>query len=150
MFPIEGIEVIIGNDIAGGKVFPVPRVVSNPIPESEQDGLGKIHPHIFVASVTTRLQSRKKTQEINLSDSLFASIFSEEGVTHNDPVSCKVDKAKKIVNSVGKFDLAPLLLTPNALITAQRSDPSLIKCFASVVKKKSVTANSLSLWITGY
>ncbi|XDV48358.1 hypothetical protein PO909_017780 [Leuciscus waleckii] len=29
-FPIEGIEVIIGNDIAGGKVFPVPRVVSNP------------------------------------------------------------------------------------------------------------------------
>lgn len=51
-FPIEGIEVIVGNDIAGGKVFPVPRVVSNPIPESEQDGLGKIHPHIFVASVT--------------------------------------------------------------------------------------------------
>lgn len=84
------------------------------------------------------MQSRKKTQEINQSDSLFASIFSEEGVTHNDPVSCKVDKAKKIVNSVGKFDLAPLPLTPSALITAQRSDPSLIKCLASVVKKKRV------------
>ncbi|XP_065149952.1 uncharacterized protein [Paramisgurnus dabryanus] len=128
-FPIEGIELIIGNDIAGGKVFPVPRVVSNPILESEQDELGKSHPHIFVASVTTRAQSREKSQEINLSDSLLASIFF-------DPVSCKVDKAEKAVDSVGESDLAPLALTPKALIKAQRSDPSLIKCFDLVVKDK--------------
>lgn len=63
-FPIGGIEVIMGNDIAGGKVFPVPKVANNPIPESGQDELVKSHPQIFVAIVTTRAQVRKQNQEV--------------------------------------------------------------------------------------
>lgn len=33
-FPIDGIDFIMGNDIAGGKVYPVPRMVEVPISES--------------------------------------------------------------------------------------------------------------------
>ncbi|KAK9517540.1 hypothetical protein VZT92_022903 [Zoarces viviparus] len=33
-FPVDGVEFIMGNDIAGGKVFPDPEVVTIPIPGS--------------------------------------------------------------------------------------------------------------------
>ena len=30
-FPIDGISFILGNDLAGGKVFPLPEVINGPI-----------------------------------------------------------------------------------------------------------------------
>lgn len=40
----------MGNDIAGGKVYPVPEVVSVPIYDSDQDGLTTTHPHVLLLS----------------------------------------------------------------------------------------------------
>lgn len=42
-FPIDGIDLIMGNDIGGGKVYPVPEVVCTPIPELESDELAIKH-----------------------------------------------------------------------------------------------------------
>lgn len=55
---------------------------------------------------------------------------------HNVPVNCK-DDGTEVVDPVGELDPAPMPLTHDALIRAQRVDPSLVKCFASVVKEKT-------------
>ncbi len=36
-FPVDGVHFIMGNDIAGGKVYPDPEVVDVPISENEPD-----------------------------------------------------------------------------------------------------------------
>ena len=86
-FPVEGVDFIMGNDIAGGKLYPTPEVVSVPIDDSEPDDLVNHHPDVFKVSVLTRAQARKQAQEVELSDSLFSSVLSvviseEEGRRH--------------------------------------------------------------------
>lgn len=49
-FPINFVDFIMGNDIAGGKDNPVPEVVSVPIYDSDQDGLTTTHPHVLLLS----------------------------------------------------------------------------------------------------
>ena len=51
-FPIEVVHFIMGNDMAGSKVFPVPEVVS-PILHSEYDCRAKHHPGAMVAIALT-------------------------------------------------------------------------------------------------
>lgn len=46
-FPIEGVDFIKGNDIDGGKIYPVPEVVDSPILQSETDDLAQRHPDVF-------------------------------------------------------------------------------------------------------
>lgn len=76
--PIDGTDRIMGNDKAGGrKVCPVPRVVGIPI--SEHD-LTQRHPGVFPVNVLTRAQACKRTQDVELSDSLFVSVLSEDGM----------------------------------------------------------------------
>lgn len=48
-FPIDGIDFIMRNDIAGGKGHPTPEVVEVPITSFEHDELAEKHPDIFSA-----------------------------------------------------------------------------------------------------
>lgn len=45
----------MGNDIAGGKVYSVPRVVE--VPVSEPNDVVDCYPNVFVASVLTRARA---------------------------------------------------------------------------------------------
>lgn len=58
-FPVDGIDFIMGNNIAGGKVYPVPKVVDVPIREFCDD-VAICHPDVLVASVLTRAQAHNK------------------------------------------------------------------------------------------
>ncbi|XP_076877760.1 uncharacterized protein LOC143526887 isoform X2 [Brachyhypopomus gauderio] len=62
--PISGIDLILGNDVAGGRLFTLPEVVSEP---QSTD----LHP-LFPACVLTRAQSKKYTDVIDLSDTFMA------------------------------------------------------------------------------
>lgn len=75
-FPISGIDFIMGNDIAGGKVHPVPQVVDVPLRETFDDDNDEItcQPNAVVANVITRAQALKQPQEVNLADSLLACV----------------------------------------------------------------------------
>ena len=55
--PIKGVDFIIGNDFAGGKVVPAPEVLDSPVLESGND-LGH-SPEIFSACAVTRAQAKK-------------------------------------------------------------------------------------------
>lgn len=119
----------MGNDIAGGKVDPVPEVVDSPILESKPDDLAQKHPNVFPVSVLTRAQARKQVQNINLSNSVFASALSEDVMSSTDGAD---DCAVQPVETKGEPSPPPLPLTCEALIKAQESDPSLVKCFDAV------------------
>ena len=58
--PVEGISLILGNDLAGEKVMVVPRVVEKPIDDEKTERLAEKFPGIFPASVVTRSMKAKK------------------------------------------------------------------------------------------
>ncbi|KAK0148503.1 hypothetical protein N1851_011158 [Merluccius polli] len=131
-FPVEGVDFIMGNDIAGGKVYPAPEVVSVPIDDSEPDDLVNHHPDVFKFSVLTSAQARKQAQEVELSDSLFSSVLSEEVLQPGDGlVDCTSKESEELKESVSASEI-PVSLTREALISAQKRDSSLAKCFAAV------------------
>ena len=60
--PIEGVAMIVGNDLAGGVVWadglPPPVVTSKPLASMELDESGQRYPEVFPACAVTRAQSR--------------------------------------------------------------------------------------------
>lgn len=67
----------MGNDLAGGKVYPAPEVVEVPITVGDPNILELEHPDLFRVSVLTRAQSRNLTREVELSDSMFDVALTE-------------------------------------------------------------------------
>ena len=59
-FPVEGISLILGNDLAGGKVMVDPRVVEKPRDDVKMEILAEKFPGIFPASVVTCSMKAKK------------------------------------------------------------------------------------------
>ena len=58
--PVEGISLILGNDLAGEKVMVDPRVVEKPRDNEKTERLAEKFPGIFLASVVTRSMKAKK------------------------------------------------------------------------------------------
>ena len=79
--PVEGISLILGNDLAGEKVMVDPRVVEKPRDDEKRERLAEKFPIIFPASVVTRSMKAKKEykkeqgkEEIGLSGTFFENI----------------------------------------------------------------------------
>ncbi len=66
--PVEGIDLIIGNDLAGGEVFPTPIVTHIPVVK-ELTNLATLYPSAFPACAVTRAQAQKFKEVVDLSDS---------------------------------------------------------------------------------
>ena len=58
--PVEGISLILRNDLAGEKVMVDPRVVEKPREDEKTERLAEKFPGIFPASVVTRSMKAKK------------------------------------------------------------------------------------------
>ena len=79
--PVEGISLILGNDLAGERVMVDPRVVEKPRDDVKTERLAEKFPGIFPASVVTRSMKAKKEaikeqgkQEIGLSGTFLENI----------------------------------------------------------------------------
>ena len=79
--PVEGISLILGNDLAGEKVMVDPRVVEKPRDNENTERLAEKFPGIFPASVVTRSMKAKKEaikeqgkEEIDLSGTFLENI----------------------------------------------------------------------------
>lgn len=121
--PIKGIDFILGNDLAGGLVNPVPELHHRP-DVSQLDDLAHQFPGVFPACAVTRSQS--KNSDIDLSDSFLVlkqSADSEHGETKGRPSPCDL-----VSRSVSDF---PLPATREEFVAAQKADPTLSKCFSS-------------------
>ena len=79
--PVEGISLILGNDLTGEKVTVDPRVVEKPRDDEKTERLAEKFPGIFLASVVTRSKKAKKEaikeqgkEEIGLSGTFLENI----------------------------------------------------------------------------
>ena len=82
--PVEGIALILGNDLAGERVMVDPRVVEKPRDDQKMERLAEKFPGIFRASVVTRSMKAKKEaikeqgkEEIGLSGTFLENIDSK-------------------------------------------------------------------------
>ncbi len=73
--PIKGVDFILSNDLAGGKVMPVPEVLDTPSLNTDSDS-AQVLTDTFPACVVTRAQSKK--YGLDLSDSFLATEQSPE------------------------------------------------------------------------
>ena len=93
--PVEGISLILGNDLAGEKVMVDPRVVEKPRDDEKTERLAEKFPGIFPASVVTRSMKAKEAikeqgkEEIGLSGTFLENI----GVKFEERNKEKADKA---------------------------------------------------------
>lgn len=124
--PVEGVSMILGNDLAGGKVFPSPIVSEDPV-RSAQNGLVQCSA-TFPACAVTRAQSQNFENVIDLSDSFLSSPQTVESEFYISPVSMEASGR----SGDGKL---PLKVNRTQLATEQRSDPSLATCIGGTVDK---------------
>uniref|UniRef100_A0A3B3I2A9 Gypsy retrotransposon integrase-like protein 1 n=1 Tax=Oryzias latipes TaxID=8090 RepID=A0A3B3I2A9_ORYLA len=122
--PISGVDFILGNDIAGGKVVPAPEVTENPVVdlgvENPQPGFEGF-PHCVV----TRAQTQK--YGLDLSDSFLAGeCVSVKGRSSRLP---KVSP-KSLTSCPTTVELPA---TREEFIAAQKEDTSIKKCHALVL-----------------
>ncbi|CAI5682996.1 unnamed protein product [Oreochromis niloticus] len=135
-FPINGVDFIMGNDIAGGKVYPTPEVTNNPVIEPVLDALSQQHPDVFPVSVLTRSRAQQQGGGVDLSDSVIGSILEKDVMPRTDEGdNGALESAQSVVEPAPESG-APFLLTRGALVKAQKEDPSLIKCFTTAAQDK--------------
>ena len=148
--PIDGIALVMGNDIAGDKVYPVIEVVENPVFNDEPDELAVKFPDVFPVCVITRAQARK-----NGKDDLSNSIVMRALASGELPATPKVLAQRSSVNIKGGKvtdrvrDQLILPVTKESLIKAQRSDPTLEKCFAAVLSAEALKTKQMGYFCEG-
>ena len=124
--PVEGVSIILGNDLAGDRVVSCPVVSSSPCESSETDELVAEFPVVFPACAVTRsmakkVESEKKSNEIDvdLGDSFFCRLVEDESDSN-------VDESARKDHSVGNSEKSePLSLNKSELLKEQQTDPQL-------------------------
>ncbi|KAI5627802.1 hypothetical protein C0J50_8349 [Silurus asotus] len=125
--PVAGVSVILGNDVAGTRVFSLPEVVSEPVSISPSPN--DMHSSVFPVCVLTRAQQRKLGDVVDLS---VPFLSQEEPVEESsEPLDVLhegcADDGFKIDQPV----------TRDQLVAAQKSDPSLTQCFELAANQSS-------------
>ncbi len=62
----EGVDFILGNDLAGGKEMPVIEVVDEQITFCDLEVLSETYPDVFPTCAITRAQSRREGDLVDL------------------------------------------------------------------------------------
>lgn len=130
--PVEGMDIILGNNLAGGTVFPPPIVVNHPITD-EKNNLSSQFPAVLSSCVVTRAQARKFEDVVNISD-YFLQSTGMSGKLYVEPAS-------------STCDIAPLKIGRSQLAAAQKADPSLETCFAAVTDKTKVPSENVTYFV---
>lgn len=93
--PMKGISMLLGNDLAGERVVPHPRVMVEPNTSENTEMIEEQYPGIFPACAVTRAQSAKRTAE----ERLEAKDRSREDE--------EIDLSKSFMNLEGKLNSPP-------------------------------------------
>ena len=130
--PVGGVAMILGNDLAGEKVFPTPEVVDNPVIDLDQ--FSQMGSSLFSpACAVTRAQARKDL-DVTLNDTFMCS---DAPVTRSDMPEKKV-KDMLPVKTDFVFDI-----DKDAFVSAQQDDPSLSVCWGAARAQDAPSAYSV-------
>lgn len=124
--PVKGVSFILGNDLAGGQVYPAPEVVDEPICSSS-DSAPCPSLSLFPACVITRAQSRKMGEMVDLSDTFMVS----KDLNKVSDVTVK-EKCENVTLMPVETDV-DFKIDREMLIKAQQSDSTLVQCWSSAV-----------------
>uniref|UniRef100_A0A3B3HSJ7 Gypsy retrotransposon integrase-like protein 1 n=1 Tax=Oryzias latipes TaxID=8090 RepID=A0A3B3HSJ7_ORYLA len=133
--PIDGVDLILGNDLAGGKVTPVPELLDSPSMDDVPDKL--MDDVLFPSCVVTRARSKKG--EIDLSDSFLATDESSDGEERTKEVKQVVPPLTSIAD--------PNPASRKDFIMAQRNDVTLSRCLSSVVLKEEARRKTTAYFL---
>ena len=137
---VEGISLILGNDLAGEKVMVDPRVVEKPRDDEETERLAEKFPGIFPASVVTRSMKAKKEaikeqgkEEIGLSGTFLENIdvkFEERNKEKADKALMRNESWNVKENIPEKQESeSNLVISRQNLIEEENNDKELLDLF---------------------
>ncbi|CAI5678278.1 unnamed protein product [Oreochromis niloticus] len=128
--PVPGVAMILGNDLANGKVFFAPRVVENPVPDTLLSGLAAERSHsVFPACAVTRAHKRKYG-DVDLSDSFLCAGGEPESESKTcDPLMGDSEAMLSVSPSV--TSQLPSGVNKKDFVLAQHRDPTLVGCFSA-------------------
>ena len=138
--PVEGISLILGNDLAGEKVMVDPRVVEKPRDDERTEKLAEKFPGIFPASVVTRSMKAKKEaikeqgkEEIGLSGTFLENIdvkFEERNKEKADKALMRNESWNVKENIPEKQESeSNLVISRQNLIEEENNDKELLDLF---------------------
>lgn len=140
--PINGVDFLLGNDIAGGKVTPALEVLGSP-QRSKASKVELLNSGLYPACAVACAQAAKN-DEAFLSDSVLQTIFSGEVEMDKETETAATppgDAAELVASATAEAPASnslSLSVTRDRLRAAQRADPKLQKCFFNVVSNKQV------------
>ncbi len=135
--PFEGVGLILGNDLAGGQVFPRPIVGNDG--KSDTSSLSQEFPSTFPVCAVTRAQSKKFEDVVNLTDS-FLQVPSE-------PLKCELMVKPEFGEGVDVNNPHETLsVDRDQLSAAQKADPSLTSCFDAALDCKKVPDSRIAYY----
>ena len=67
--PVKGVALLLGNDLAGGRVIADPKVTSQPVTVMSTEKLNEDIPGIFPSCVVTRAMAKKAQEELEVKQS---------------------------------------------------------------------------------
>ena len=155
--PVEGISLILGNDLAGEKVMVDPRVVEKPRDDEKTERLAEKFPGIFPASVVTHSMKAKKEaikeqgkEEIGLSGTFLENIdgkFEERNKEKADNALMRNESRNVKENIPEKQESeSKLVISRQNLIVEQSKDKELLDLFKialTPVKPEKVSVSYL-------
>ena len=138
--PVEGISLILGNDLAGERVMVDPRVVEKPRDDENTERLAEKFPGIFPASVLTRSMKAKKEiikeqgkEEIGLSGTFLENIdvkFEERNKEKADKALMRNESRNVKENIPEKQESeSKSVISRQNLIVEQSKDKELLDLF---------------------
>lgn len=131
-FPISGVSVIMGNDLAGGKVLVTPEVTPVPVLRTGPDELAGKFPEVFTSCAVTRAAAKRglvdSTEDIDLSDSFLSFSNIDDMPESNE----EQGESKQDIP-----DLGTLSMSREQLIADQKSDKTLAYLFNDVANDLS-------------
>ncbi|PWI46234.1 hypothetical protein CEE45_17880, partial [Candidatus Heimdallarchaeota archaeon B3_Heim] len=146
--PIEGISLLLGNDLAGDKVTVEPQVNDKPCNDKHTEDLQKEYPGIFPACVVTRAMSRKENQNTPIiteephqyDTDLSKTFLGHDWVDHNPQPN-----PQQQATPTRETATSPLAISRKRLREEQEKDPDCIR-----LKLKAMTEEEAQAVPNGY
>ena len=134
--PVENVQMLMGNDVAGGKVFPLPKMSDRPLQPEVEIEVEREFPEIFHECVVTRSMAQKEQRPDEKDDT------EDSEYELQDTFLTKLEAAVKDEPEKGRESPQ---WTKGKLVKEQRSDKTLVNQF-----KLAGTENDLKDVPTGY
>ena len=132
--PVGGVSLILGNDLAGGLVFPAPEIVENPVGGFDQSvNMGGTV--AFPACAVTRAQARRGRDEVTLNDTFMCS---DQPVVPPTVMPSKKEAGFLPIKTDFVFDVKK-----EAFLSAQQNDPSLTVCWGAAQSPEALGVYSV-------